>query len=276
MATALSDLRTRLARRISLATVSVGLSNLLDEAINSAIYRLALMDNDLSINQLHLIGETWGSLSATASTAAQGDTSFTFSGETFLSKNVFQGDILALGSKRWLITSVTNTVLGVGAPLGAAVSDTAATIYRRTIKLPYNGRVSGLAMLGGNNEKTAQIEPFQRGAVHHPLSTGTPRFFSVAYDKSNDASFLAVYPATENLTRFMVKMTEVPTRLTADGDSLDWPESQIDGMLELARETAIRNMMNQSEVIMADGGKGRLQGLHSFKEASSTDKFRAF
>ncbi len=276
MAETLSNLRTRLARRLSLGTLSTALTSVLTESINGAIARLALSSEDLAINQLHFIGETWGNLTATASNAAQGDTSFTFSGETFLSKNVFHGDILEIASKRYLVTTVTNTALGVGAPLGLAISGAEATIYRRTIKLPYAGIVSGVAILGSGNSIDHQLTAWRRSAVHAPVSSGTPEGFSVAYDKSNDATYLNIFPATTGLSRFLVKMTEVPAALSADSDSLDWPEKHIDGMLELAREQMLRFMANQSEVILADAGKGRLHALQSFREASSTDMFKSF
>jgi len=117
-----STLRTALAFRLGRFNLSADLTTQLNYVLDAGLFRVVTDPvHQVAITKRDMIGWTWGKLTPSASGVfTQGSAVVTFAAETFLSKNVFAGDILeakfSAGAERYLIYAVADATLNIGAP----------------------------------------------------------------------------------------------------------------------------------------------------------------
>lgn len=281
MATLLT-LRTELAARMQRGTPGSDLTAQLNYAINSAKNKIVLGPPGQSgITKRDLVGETWGDYSPTGSIVlTKGSASGACASEALTSNNVFAGDILEVTissvAYRYLIYSLTATTINIGAPwsrANATVTNANWKIYRRTVKLPTTGMVTGAALLDGNTTNSGNGRPGLRAAQDSAMwvsvETGDAEAYSTSYDPANDAAYFQLYPGPTSITRVVIQLTDVPADLSGDSADLDWPPPLLDLLLDKARETMLIWSNQNSEIVLAAAGMERRASAGSLQASSS-------
>jgi len=233
MAETRSALRSRFFTRLGISTASTIATSRADECLNAAVARL-LSDGAGGLASRVMIGSTWGSLSATITAHSAKSSSITCGASSFITDGVFEGDIVTIGSNKYLVYEVTSeTVLDVGAPiLDAQTGD--ITITRRAVKLPSEGQVGSVVNLAGS-DNGRRLHPLpmaiEAGATDH----AEPNYFHQGYSDAHDASFISLWPAPSAARRVAVYQSKFNPKITADGTELEWPEPVLDAVLEKMR-----------------------------------------
>lgn len=241
----LSDLRTRLQRRLGLGVVSSVESSRLDEALNSGIAR-ALSDGVPGLADT-FVGSVPGTLTMGTAAVTAGSPSVTFTGinAVSLTTTVMPNDILVVdvaGAKtKFLIHNVVDgTHVDIGVPASVSLSGGAASVIeRRSLILPSTGQVVSIQPESGNRGDTLAREP--EIAKRTPFATGTARFFEQSYSSHpsdlDSKSFVSLWPApTDNTAQFVVSQSQFSVRISADATDLPFPEEVLDAILERARD----------------------------------------
>ncbi len=262
-----STLRTALAFRLGRFNLSADLTTQLNYVLDAGLFRVVTDPvHQVAITKRDMIGWTWGKLTPSASGVfTQGSAVVTFAAETFLSKNVFAGDILeakfSAGAERYLIYAVADATLNIGAPSRQTETVTTAnlTIFRRTVELPSTGLVVGCSLLSTTDSASAvrELKERRQAAIVAPLTVGGAVAYSGAYDPGNDAAYLGLYYAPENATPVAIGQVLVPAAFSADGTELDWPEPTVDFYLEVCREIALSWMATQNPAVLQQADRMR-------------------
>jgi len=274
----LASIREDLSYELGLGTLDSFLTNLTNHAINVAVRSLA-MDKVAGITRRTMTAETWGDLALTGwEIAAVGDNFGTDTGETWLSDNVFAGDIIEFNSTRWTIYEVTSdTVINIGSPQRATFAAGVATIYRRAVELVDPGRVMGVSLLSStasSGSVTKALEHRATAAHLNALATGTPTEYTVSYDQGNTKAMVQVYPAPKNQNlRLQIHTMEIPAVLDASTD-LDWPTVTLDAVRAKARELILTYTKEQNPEVLKQAKAMRADAADQF--FGSSDGERSF
>ena len=241
-----SDLRTRLQRRLGLGVVSALEQERLNEALNSGIAR-AISDGVPGLSHDAFVGSVYGEFVTTGTvTASAGATSFRFteSADNPITANVYPHDILSVVDSgvttKFLIRDTKDAdEVDIGAPVPKTYTGagTSSTVIRRAIPLPTTGQVVGVYRHSGSETpKTTRLSYEPLYAHQNPYKTGTPKYYEQRYSETQAKSFVSLWPApTDNTDQFTIVQTRFVSRLTADSDTLLFPEEALDAILERAR-----------------------------------------
>ncbi len=263
----LATLRSRLAELQGRGSLSTALTSHYNRVINMALRDLAASGKLSSLTRF-VRQKLWGQL--TASTSAEttaGSSIVTFTGETFLSKNVLQGDILSLAGNRHYGYAVTNTTIDVGAPMVTTETIAAASciIYRRGLKLPGEGSIYHCQTGSGSADSVA-LQRNELAYTRYGVANGQPQAYSVIYDVDSDATVVTIWPApTASSDYVTISYTAGIADLTADTSTVNLAQGHIDSVLFRANEidrnltgTGLESAMVQST--MRKGARGTESG----------------
>ena len=262
-------LRTRLKRRLGLGVVSAVEDERLNEAINSGLAR-ALSDGVPGMSYSIFVGSPLGDLAVTAAVTVKSAEVTIDSAQNLLTEEVMPHDILTFGTAgtQYLIKDVIDaTTLSIGVPAVAAISAEGATITRRSMMLPSTGQLSTVAPV--NSRETLGREP----SIAHrdPFKTGTPQFYEQRYSEGQSASFISLWPAPSDSTKqFTIRQAQFKTQLTADVDTLGFPEEVLDAILERARDCYLTWSGTANQTDLAASGRALRDASDSLKNSSNT------
>ena len=271
-----SDLRTRLQRRLGLGVVSAIEQERLNEALNSGIAR-ALSDGIPGVSHDTFIGSVGGDLALATAVIAAGGTTATLNLNPKTS-NVYPHDILEVNvsgtTTKFIIRDVVDTdKVDIGAAATTALSGGSdSKIIRRAVMLPTSGQVISVYRTSSSGTATRlAYEPLI--AQRRPFDTGTPKYFEQRYSMIQDASFLSLWPApTSSTDQFTVVQTRFVTRLTADGDTLAFPEEALDAILERARLAYITWVGTHAPTKVALASDAIRDSADSLKNSSTSNQ----
>lgn len=239
MATRLA-LRARLQRRLGLGVVSALEEERLNEALNSGIAR-AISDKVPGLSHDTFVGSVLGTLSMDTAVTAVSSGSVTLDGADALTSKAMPHDILVVdvsGTKtKFLIRDVIDaTHVDIGVPASAILNGgSASTIERRALLLPSSGQVVSVYRVNASG-RSARLSYDPLIAQRDPFETGTPRYFEQRYSIVQGSSFVSLWPAPTDITdQFTVVQTRFFARLSADVDTLPFPEEALDAILERSR-----------------------------------------
>ena len=231
-----SDLRTRLQRRLGLGVLSTVQSERLNEAINSGLAR-ALSDGVPGMAYSWITGSPMGLLDLDSASTTAGSATVTITGADLTSAMVMPHDILSFASTKtqYLIKDVlTSSTLSIGVPALTSVSET-ATITRRSLLLPSTGQIMCVVPVNANSGDGLSREP--NAATREPFKTGTPRYYDQRFSEGQETSFVSLWPAPSDHTKqFTIRQAQFKLQLSADTDTLNFPEEVLDAILERARD----------------------------------------
>ena len=219
-----STLRTRLEYRLGVSTSSTLQTNLMNEAINSALGR-RLSDGAPGLAFSTIAAPTLGDVAVARAAGAMtqakdGDLILCDTDDTGIRKN----DILDVDGDKYLIRRVVSTGVHIGHVIEANATYTTITCTRRTIRLANTGRVISVRLQDGNN---LTYDPL---AGHkHEADTGTPKRFT------QSENFVSIWPAPSSADRFIITQADLPGDLSSDSDVVDLSAEAQDAVIESAR-----------------------------------------
>lgn len=212
----LAQLQTRMTNSLGMSQVTAVAQAQLREALNQAVARLA--DDGLpGLITQYLNGETYGSSTLTISSHSADSSQVTFAS---LPDNTYPGDVVQIGSNRYLIYNVvSSTVLDFGAPIPSAITESTATLVRRSIKLPNQGRLMEVISL----DYQTKLDPTTGGLEKWGLENhDSPSEFSQGYDGTD--AYVTIWPVINSAHKFGLRMSQNMTTL-AESTELGWPDN---------------------------------------------------
>jgi len=278
-----SELRTRLQRRLGLGVVSAIEQERLNEALNSGIAR-AVSDGVPGLSHDTFVGSVYGEMALTGGatiTCPLGGTTFTFvGGDNPLTSNVYPHDILQVvitgTTTKFLLRDVKDAnEVDIGAPATQGYTgDANSTVIRRSIPLPTTGQVVGVyrhsaSSSDGLNTRRLTHDPIV--ARQSPFKTGTPKHYEQRFSEGQSKSFISLWPAPTSVTdQFTVVQMRYIPRLTADSDTLIFPEEALDAILERARMAYITWAGTHAPTTLALANEAIRDTADSLKNTSNT------
>ena len=216
-----SDLLTKLQKRLGITSPSARESDRLTEALYAAISR-ASEDGIAGIGQHHLTGATYGSEDVTVSTHSANTSSFTPSS---VPTGTRAGDIIKIGSDLYTLYAVGAT-FDVGAPIQSDLTGSTVTVYRRTVPLPHTGPVYRVWSLTNNGP----LEHLSDGFAKYRFDTGTPAAYEVGYDRDDEQQAIHLWPIPTGAHRIVISQRIGWDTLSTSTD-LPFPVSTQDAIL---------------------------------------------
>ena len=237
MATTLSALETRLQNRLGFTSLSTMQSSMLREALNAAIGR-ALSDGTPGLHRTMVL-PTLGRYTSTGTvtyTESGGEYYFdTTGGENFYNQNIRPGDIINLSDRQVLVHRTDSTGTGkifIAERLDKSYTAVSITVDRRSIDLPYGGRVL----------EVRQYNTLDRKLLYDVMAIPKSPFRTddgVKYSQSIDIqgsgkNYLSIVPCPTNATDYVIVQAFEIDRVTGDSGSVQLPEGVLDVVLARA------------------------------------------
>ncbi len=221
-----SALLTQLQKRLGITSPSARESDRLTEALYAGIAR-ATSDGIPGLAHSLVTAETYGEGSATVSSHSGDSADITLNA---IPTGTRAGDLMKIGGNVYSIYSIASLVVSVGAPIKDAIAgSTAVTIYHRTVELPNTGPVHKVFDL--TNDNNIPHEP--NGFVRYGFDTGTPAGYEVTYDRDNEETVVALWPAPSSATRLAIVQGYAWDTISTSTD-LPYPVSALEAVLERA------------------------------------------
>lgn len=224
--TTVQALRTRLARRLGLST----LTSLEQERLNEALYAgLARVYQDGSPGYAHseLTAETFGSSAVTVSAHTANTSSITLSA---IPTGTAVGDVLVIGSKSWLIYDYGSLNIDVGAAIKASLTGETGTLYHRSVQLPTTGSV--LEVLDLTNNTPLAHEP--GGLTKYGLKlVSQPCSYEQHYSRQGGTAYVSLWPVPSGAIQLAIKQGYNLDEISTDTD-IEATEPFFDRVLEYA------------------------------------------
>lgn len=228
MATTLSDLETRLLRRLGIDSASTLEANRVREALNAAISKVA-SDGQPGISDV-FSAQTRTSTALVVSAHTANTTTVTFS-TTLSGLGIFPGDWFEdSGGTKYAVYSIDETAdqIELGSPVESAISGT-VTCYRTAIELPHAGQVVAVRM----EADSLLLGSAPRGPVMWGFETGDPAEFSQRWSESKEKSYISLYPAPTSSTQVIVQQTKFRGNLSTSSN-YNLPETALNAILSEA------------------------------------------
>lgn len=225
-----SDLRSRLQKRLGITALTTAESDRIDEAIIAGVTR-ATVDGIPGLSFTPVTGQIPGSAAGAVDTGGHtaGQSTVTV---TAVPQHTYPGDFFSDSEgNRYYIQSISGTTIDTGSPIIDQLTDAEVlTFYRRSVKLPTSGAVT--SVVDTTNNRPVDADP--AGFLKYGLHDGVPRAYRAVYDRSTDTSLLQFYPAPTNGDVF-VSITQ-SHRFEDPDDTTDvtYPEHILDAILERA------------------------------------------
>lgn len=230
MATALSDLETRLLYRLGIDTASALEANRIREALNAAISKVA-SEGQPGISDV-FSAQSRATVSLTVSAHTANTSSVTFS-TTLLGLGIFPGDWFEdSGGTKYMVHSIDETTdtITLGSPVLTAITGT-VTCYRTAIELPHAGQVIAVRL----EADSILLGPAPRGNVMWGFETGDPVEFSQRWSESKEQSYISLYPASTTAKQVIVQQSKFRGALLTS-TNYNLPEVALNAILEEARK----------------------------------------
>jgi len=205
-----SALRSRLAQRLGLTTLTNAESNRLAEALYSA-YARVMSERTPGYAFSNLTGETYGETAITISAHTANTSVMTLAS---LPTGTAVGDVLELGDNSYMIYSVSGVILDVGAPVKASEATNTGTIYHRNIELPHAGSVMVVVDTTNNQE----LEPMNSALARYGFDRAQPLGYEQHYDRANNKTYLQLWPVPDAATQVSIEQAFVTDLMTVDTD----------------------------------------------------------